>query len=284
MKKNFFALSKLSIITVTLSALIFSTNVALAQQAPVLVINYDFGDKEASFNPNPGASSTSFLPKVTASKGVKVRVRTASDGTGAINLVKSGAGFIKGAGLEVIAGTTTSKFSIYNLAIEGLVKTSFNIKIDAAAAGQWVFANGASDNSDDLFQGNSGIKETSTEVFAGLRWNLSAAEQINFYSRNGAKWAAVKGVSFVKNTDYLIEVYSNNGAEAKKYTKEGEQTLNVGTYHVWVNGKRVAGEFVSGGLEVGKSLNGFIIYGVTPKGNDTMAKAWLDNLEINGNL
>lgn len=276
--KKCFALS------IAVSALTFSANTVLAQQAAAPVINYDFGDKEASFNPNPGASSTSFLPKVVNSKATKVRVRTASDGTGAFNLVKSGAGFIKGAGLEVVAGTTTSKFSIYNLTVESVVKTSFNIKIDAATAGQWVFANGASENSDDLFQGNGGIKETSTEVFAGLRWNLSAADQINFYSRNGAKWTAVKGVSFVKNTDYLVELYSNNSADTKKYTKEGEQTLNAGTYHVWVNGKRVAGEFVSGGLEAGKSLNGFIIYGVTPKGNDTMAKAWLDNLDINGNL
>lgn len=266
------------------SALTFSANMSLAQQGTATVISYDFGDKEASFNPNPGASSTSFLPKVTNSKATKVRVRTASDGTGAFNLVKNGAGFIKGAGLEVVAGTTTSKFSIYNLTVENIVKTSFNIKIDASNAGQWVFANGASENSDDLFQGNGGIKETSTEIFAGLRWNLSAADQINFYSRNGAKWASVKGVSFVKNTDYLIEVYSNNSTEAKKYTKEGEQTLNAGTYQVWLNGKRIVGEFVTGGLETGKNLNGFIIYGVTPKGNDVMAKAWLDNLEINGNL
>lgn len=277
-------MKKFLVLTVTFSALAFSTHIALAQQVQAPLINYDFGDKEASFNPNPGASSTSFLPKIALSKAIKVRVRTASDGTGAFNLVKSGASFIKGAGLEVVAGTTTSKFSIYNLTVENVVKTSFNIKIDAATAGQWVFANGASENSDDLFQGNGGIKETSTEIFAGLRWNLSAAEQINFYSRSGAKWASVKGVSFVKNTDYLIEVYSNNSAEAKKYTKDGEQTLNAGTYQVWVNGKRVAGEFVSGGLEAGKNLNGFIIYGSTPKGNETMAKAWLDNLEINGNL
>ena len=272
MMKKLFAVT---ILTISINA------VSLAQ-API--INYDFGEKEASFNPNPGASSTSFLPKLNAVKGAKVRVRTASDGTGAFNLVKTGASFIKGAGLEVVAGTTTSKFSIYNLVAESVIKTSFNIKIDAAAAGQWVFANGASENSDDLFQGNGGIKETSTEIFAGLRWNLSAADQINFYSRNGAKWTSVKGVSFLKNTDYAIEVYSNNSAEVKKYAKEGEQTLNAGTYHIWVNGKRVAGEFVSGGLEPGKSLNGFIIYGVTPKGNDTMAKAWLDNLEINPNL
>lgn len=264
-------------------AILFSANSVQAQQS-VPVINYDFGDKEASFSPNPGASSTSFLPKVANIKAAKVRVRTASDGTGAFNLVKSGADFLKGAGLEVVAGTTTSKFSIYNLPTEGITKTSFNIKMDAANAGQWVFANGTSENSDDLFQGNSGIRETSTEIFAGLRWNLSAANEVNFYYRNGTKWSTVKGASFTKNTDYLIEVYSNNGAEAKKYNKEGEQTLNVGTYHVWINGKRIPAEFVSAGLETGKNLNGFIIYGVTPKGNDTMAKAWLDNLEINPNL
>lgn len=276
-------MKKLLVLATALSTMALSALTHTAwSQAPV--INYDFGDKEATFNPNPGASSTSFLPKIILNKAIKVRVRTASDGTGAFNLVKSGAGFIKGAGLEVVAGTSTSKFSIYNLNLEGVVKTSFNLKIDAANAGQWVFANGASDNSDDLFQGNGGIKETSTEIFAGLRWNLSAANEINFYIRNGAKWASVKAASFLKNTDYLIEVYSNNGAEAKKYAKEGEQTLNAGTYHIWVNGKRLAGEFTSGGLEPSKNLNGFVFYGVTPKGNDIMAKAWIDNLEINGNL
>lgn len=276
-------MKKLLVLATALSTMALSALTHTAwSQAPV--INYDFGDKEATFNPNPGASSTSFLPKIILNKAIKVRVRTASDGTGAFKLVKSGAGFIKGAGLEVVAGTSTSKFSIYNLNLEGVVKTSFNLKIDAANAGQWVFANGASDNSDDLFQGNGGIKETSTEIFAGLRWNLSAANEINFYIRNGAKWASVKAASFLKNTDYLIEVYSNNGAEAKKYTKEGEQTLNAGTYHIWVNGKHLAGEFTSGGLEPSKNLNGFVFYGVTPKGNDIMAKAWIDNLEINGNL
>lgn len=276
-------MKKLLVLTTALSALTFSTITFSARsQAPV--INYDFGDKEATFNPNPGASSTSFLPKIALNKAIKVRIRTASDGTGAFNLVKNGASFIKGAGLEIVAGTSTSKFSIYNLNLEGIVKTSFNLKIDEAVAGQWVFANGASDNSDDLFQGNGGIKETSTEIFTGLRWNLSAANAINFYTRTGAKWTSVKGASFLKNIDYLIEVYSNNGAEAKKYTKEGEQTLNAGTYHIWVNGKRLAGEFTSGGLEPSKGLNGFVFYGVTPKGNDTMAKAWMDNLEINGNL
>lgn len=271
MKKLFAA----AILTCSISAVSFA-------QAPI--INYDFGDKEASFAPNPGVSSTSFLPKVASNKAVKVRVRTSSDGSGAVNLVKTGADFIKGAGLEIVAGLTTSKFSMYNLAFENVTKTSFNIKIGAANAGQWIFANGVAENSDDLFQGNGGIKETSTEIFAGLRWNLSAADQINFYTRDGGKWVSNKAVSFLKNTEYLIEVFSNNSTETKKYDKDGEQTLNAGGYHVWVNGKRIMGQFTTAGLAQGKNLSGFIIYGVTPKGNEAMAKAWLDNLEISGNL
>ncbi|MFD1631759.1 hypothetical protein [Pseudopedobacter beijingensis] len=248
------------------------------------LIKYDFGDKEASFNPNPGASSISFLPKVTENKAIKARVRTASDGSGAFNLVKKGADFIKESALEIVAGTTTSKFSLYNLNTGAVNKTSFNFKIDKAGTGQWVFANGVSANSDDIFQGNSGVKETSTEIFVGLRLNVSEANELNFYTRNGNKWSMVKGVGLLKGTDYLIEIYSNNSTEEKKYSKESEQILPVGTYHVWINGKRIAEQFVTGGLTAGNSLSGFLVYGVTPKGNDTMSKAWLDNLEINSNL
>lgn len=272
MMKKFFAVATLT----------FSMGMLSFAQNPV--INYDFGDKEASFNPNPGASSTSFLPKITLNKAIRVRVRTASDGSGAFHLVKKGADFIKGAGLEVVAGTSTSKFSIYNLPVQNVEKISFNVKFDDATVGQWVFANGLSGNSDDVFQGNSSVKETSTEVFAGLRWTLSATDEINLYTRNGVKWSTVKGVSFAKNAEYLIEIYSNNSTEAKKYTKDGEQTLSVGTYHVWINGKRIIKDFTSAGLEADKNLNGFVLYGVMPKGSESMVKAWFDNLEINGNL
>lgn len=241
---------------------------------------YDFGEKEASFNPNPGTSSTTFLPRSSTNKSLRARVRTSSDGTGEFNLVKKGANFIKGAGLEIVAGNTTSKFSLYNAGAVAVAKTSFNIKFDDSSAGQWVFANGVSGNSDDLFQGNSGVKETSNEVFAGLRWNLSPANEMNFYTRNGMKWANVKSFQFLKNTEYLIEVYSNNSAEEKKYTKEGEHSLKAATYHVWVNGKRIPADFVTGGLDAGKSLNALLFYGVKAKGSEDVAKAWVDNIEI----
>lgn len=50
-------MKKLLALTIALSTFTFSA----WSQAPV--INYDFGDKEAAFNPNPGASSTSFCLK-----------------------------------------------------------------------------------------------------------------------------------------------------------------------------------------------------------------------------
>lgn len=261
--------------------IVSASNFAFAQSTS---IKFDFGDKEASFNPNPGASSTSFFPKIATNKSLKSRVRTSSDGTGEFNLTKKGADFIKGVGLEIIAGTTTSKFSLYNTNVSPVAKTSFNVKFDDSAAGQWVFANGIAENSDDLFQGNGGLKETSTEVFVGLRWSLTPANEINFHTRNGVKWSAVKTFQFAKNTEYLIEVYSNNSADAKKYARDGENTLNAGTYNVWVNGKKISGEFVTGGLEQGKNLSGLSIYGVMPKGSEGYAKAWLDNLEITDGL
>ncbi len=247
-------------------------------------LKYDFGDREASFNPNPGTSSTTFLPRSATNKSLRARVRTSSDGTGGFNLVKKGADFIKGAALEILAGSSTSKFSLYNVGNAAVAKTSFNIKFDDSRAGQWVFANGLSENSDDLFQGNSGIKETSSEVFAGLRWNLSPANEMNFYTRSGLKWTSVKSFQFLKNTEYLIEVFSNNSDEEVKYAKEGENTLKAGTYHVWVNGKKVPFDFVSGGLESGKHLNGLLVYGVKAKGSEDVAKVWVDNIEINETL
>jgi hypothetical protein len=263
---------------------LFILAAAFSVRAQSNKIVYDFGDKEASFNPNPGASSTTFLPKSTSAKSLRARVRTSSDGTGEFNLVKKGADFIKGAGLEIVAGSSTSKFSLYNAGSFAVAKTSFNIKFDDSAAGQWVFANGVSENSDDLFQGNSGIRETSNEVFVGLRWNLSPANEMNFYTRNGLKWAAVKSFQFSKNTTYLIEIYSNNAAGEKKYLKDGENSLKPGTYHVWVNGKKTPVDFVSGGLDAGKALNALLVYGVKAKGTEDTAKAWIDNFEIGEGL
>jgi len=263
---------------------LFILATAVSAQAQSNKIVYDFGDKEASFSPNPGASSTTFLPKSNSAKSLRARVRTSSDGTGEFNLVKKGADFIKGVGLEIIAGSSTSKFSLYNTGSFSVAKTSFNVQFDDSAAGQWVFANGVSQNSDDLFQGNSGIRETSNEVFAGLRWNLSPANEMNFYTRNGLKWANVKSFQFLKNTAYLIEIYSNNSAEERKYSKDGDYSLKPGIYHVWVNGKKISVDFVSGGLEVGKALNALLVYGVKVKGIEETAKAWVDNIEISEGL
>lgn len=243
---------------------------------------YDFGESETSFNPNPGASSTRFLPKpaVNAKKSLRqiARVRTSSDGTGEFHLVKDGASFIKGAGLEIIAGTTSSKFSLYNIDAGAVSKTEFDIRFDNSSAGQWIFANGNARDTDDIFQGNAAIKETNTEIFAGLRWVLTEANELKFYTRDKEKWKMVKAHPFTKNGEYRIEIISNNGTSSKTYKQEDGETINAGTFHIWVNGKKIANEFSNGGLEPEGNLSALILYGVTPKGTDKMAKAWVDNL------
>jgi hypothetical protein len=248
---------------------------------------YDFGDAETSFNPNPGASSKKFGPKAAINLDKTkqtVRVRNASDGSGELNIIKKGPAFFKGAGLEMLAGTTTSKFAIYDIQGTSVFKNSFNIKFDASTAGQWIYANGNSVNEEDAFRGNSTIKETNTEIFAGFRWQMTEGEDIAFAYRNGPKWSTVKGQSFVKEIEYAIDVYSNNSKEDKTYNKEGTQTIKAGTYQVWVNGKKVAMDFPNPGLESGKAINAFIIYGYKPKDSDAKPYAWVDNIEYADNL
>ncbi len=247
---------------------------------------YDFGEEEAVFNPNPGSASTNFLPKAipNVSKSLKqvARVRTGSDGTGEFNLVKTGADFIKGAGLEIVAGISCSKFSIYNIEGTALSSMSFQIKFDSSTIGQWVFANGNSEAKEDAFQGHQNIKETNTEIFAGLRWSLSDANEIKFYNRVENKWETVKGVSFLKNTDYTIEVFSNNTATNQTYKKEGENTINANTYEVWVNGKKAITSI--GGSVSKATINALLILGYKPKETEVKPKVWVDNLTYTDHL
>ena len=178
-----------------------ATTSLMAQTNP---FNYDFGEAVSSFARNPGASSTKFLPKIIgSSKSIKpvVRIRTASDGSGEFNLVKDGAGFIKGAGLQVIAGTTTSKLSMYDLEFKTIIKTSFDLKFDDSKSGQWIFSNGNSASEEDAFQGNSSVKDTNVELFSGLRWVLTDANELSFYVREDVKWVKVKSHPFVKNQE-----------------------------------------------------------------------------------
>lgn len=262
--------------------LIFSLLVVLSgvANAQTQSWKYDFGETETLFNLKPGASSTNFLPKpdLNTSKSLKqvARIRTGSDGTGEFNLVKTGADFIKGAGLEIVAGISSSKFSIYNIEGTALSSMSFQIKFDGSTASNWIFVNGNSTNKEDAFQGNSNIKETNTEIFAGLRWSLSDANEIKFYRRVENKWAGVKGVSFLKNTNYTIEIFSNNSATDQAYKKEGENDLKASTYEVWVNGKKAITSV--GGSVSGATINAFTILGYKPKETEAKPKLWLDNL------
>ncbi len=247
---------------------------------------YDFGESESIFNPNPGASSKKFGPKpaVNPDKSKQtVRVRNASDGSGELSITKKGATFFKGAGLEMLAGTTTSKFAIYDIQGSPVFKNSFNIKFDGAFTGQWIYANGNSSDEEDTFRGNSTIKEISTDVFAGFRWQMTEAE-IAFSYRNGTKWNIIKGTTFSKNAEYALDIYSNNSKEDKTYIKDGNQTIKAGTYQIWINGKKLATDFQNPILEAGKALNAFIIYGYKPKDSDSKPYAWIDNIEYSDNL
>lgn len=271
-----------NLLTLMLIALAFEV------QGQEQIWKYDFGTETASFAPNPGASSTKFMPKPNANsvKSLKqvVRIRTASDGTGAINLVNSGASFIQGSGMEMLAGTSTSKFAIYGIAGTQVSKTAFDIKFDGSNNVQWFFVNGNSEDKEDVFQGNSNIKEDNTEIFAGCRWYLNESNEIKFYQRIGTKWLQLKNAGFQKNSEYHIEVFSNNSDEAKTYEKDGNHTLPPHTYDLWSNGKLVIINSASGGVLSKSNINALLIFGYRPKEVTDQPKIWVDNLVYSNNL
>lgn len=263
-------------------------SVTFTSQAQNQTWKYDFGESTSIFNPNPGTSSKKFLPKPEANlnKSMKqiVRIRTAGDGTGALSLVKTGANFFKGAGLEILAGTSTSKFAIYKIEGTSVFKNSFNLKFDSSKDVQWIYANGNSSDEDDVFEGNSNLKETSSEVFAGLRWQLTSNNEIALAYRNGSKWSTIKNITFNKDAEYTIDVYSNNSSEDKAYTKDGNQTIKAGTSQLWINGKKLEMELPTAGLVSGKVLDAFIILGYKSKSSNEEPKVWIDNVEYSNNL
>lgn len=258
-----------------------ASTATFAQTSPFV---YDFGDATGSFAPNPGESSKKFMPKIIgSSKSIKpvVRIRTASDGTGAFTFVNKGASFIKGSGVEILGGTSTSKLGMYDLEMKTITKTSIDIKFDASNSGQWIIGNGNSNNEDDVFQGNSSVKDQTDEFFSAYRWVLSEENELKFYVRVASKWEREKEHPFVKNQEYRLDIYSNNSATEQVCM---DQKLPAGTYMLMVNGKKVGGINKSGGIAVNKNLNAFIVLGYIPKESNDKLKAWVDNLTISETL
>ncbi|TZF82097.1 T9SS type A sorting domain-containing protein [Pedobacter sp. BS3] len=236
------------------------------------------GDASPAFLPAPGANPTSSTPQTA-------RVRLASDGTSKFEFVNSGVTLGSGSRLLITGGTSTSKFSIYN--IEGTLSgsVSFKVRFKPTTSGQWIFAYGKNNGVNNTYSGNAALPTTENEVFAGLRWVPQSDGSIKFYTRaDGSTWSTNNKFTFEADVDYAIEVLCNNSSSSVNYTKNSTSyTIAANAYHVWVNGTQVEAstgnyDFAHGGLAGNTLLTDFLFYGVYSSSASTIfPQAYVDD-------
>ncbi len=237
-------------------SLLLSASFAQAQWANNVAYTYSFGTDAATYVPTPAGNGTkvaesttsvkTFLPQPT-SGGVRIVVSvdaTKSEPGGGIILNGDNTLSVKQPG---VAGLT--KFSAYNMngaTDVAKVELDVNFNTDLVANNYQL---GIGNNKNTLFYSVSSIYRGSTEIFSALRWTFSAGNSVAFAYRKGSNasvttYTDINSSTFVKGTTYKLEVYCNNSSSAANYM-EGitPVTLPSNTFHIWVDGVQVGGDF-----------------------------------------
>lgn len=229
---------------------------------------YNFDNLTADASHTSGESTT-FLPLPSLNGGT-ARVRIGSTG-GAFNLTNPGTTLGSNYELNGIAPTSTSvnKFSIQSHTGAKFLKTSFRMRLDGGVSGIWYFFQGTG----ATYTNNSGF--AGAHVFTGLRFVFGANQSITTSRRNVGAWTALNPI-ISQATDYLIEIYSNNSTLAATYTKNGNQTLAISTWDLWVNGVLVGDDLSKGELPIDTNIDSFTFYGESSTSN--VANIYLDDI------
>jgi hypothetical protein len=190
------------------------------------------------------------------------RVRT---GTNPGSFVLSNPGLVAlGTDTELAFTSNTSsispsKFSIYDYIAGNAAVLKFKVAFNAGTNGVYTcwIGDGAT------FADNSAM--ANTQVFAGLRWTLGAANAVTYTVAGSSGAFAATGLTnstglFVQSTTtvYSVEIYANNAASSANYLRGASaQTLAAGTWDLWVDGVLVGNDLPKAGLGAGANMDSF---------------------------
>lgn len=273
----------------------------LFAQTPT-VWEYNFGTQAATFDIGGATYSTSKTAKSGAItnatdgenlpapySGQTARISVGSNSSGGYALVTSGSNFPGGGGGARLSMTASNagqvnKFSVYNIGNGSTTRPatnqfslSFNVKFVSGSAGtyQLVLGNGTT-----IPTGGSNVSDTN-RVMSVLRWALKASPtKYTFSYREGvtqdsetATSTTVSSANFLTGGEYNIQVFCNNSADTKSYTKFGTSyDVAPYKYHVWVGIDRLligtVADFNSGGLAPGTPINFFGFFGNSNSSGD----------------
>ena len=263
-------------------SLLFSASLAQAQWANNFAWTYSFGTDNAvtTFNTVGTNSSSSptkdgFLPPPpSGTTSVYLNTNAANGGFTLNNdntlteKMPTGS-FIRYATHSILDATDVVKASI---------SAKFSDAVATAEAGTYLYAIGRNNGTGagTLFNpvGNSSVNRASDEIFTALRFTpapAADATSVKLEYRKGASlgsasittFTEIPGAGLVKGTEYLIEIFSNNSGSDKTYDHgSGAETLVNNTFHLWINGARVGGEFARS-IEISDNTNNLEMPGAT---------------------
>lgn len=213
----------------------------------------DFGTGTGTFT---NGESTSFLPTPAAAGGT-ARVRVGSGG-GGFALVNTGVG---SSTLVATASATTSvnKFSIYGFSGTGLATLETDLTFSGAESGNW-----------SLFLGNGsrfsdGNNYSTSEVFAGLRWNFTPGGELTTTRlSSSSNWLTTNVPSMTQDTTYRLKIYANNTAMPVEHAG---LTLAPRSWDVLVDGVLVSSGLAKAGLADDVVIDSFMFNGMESAGN-----------------
>ncbi len=220
--------------------------------------SYTFGNQTGTFVNTVGTTGVSSLSNSTNNgflpvpNGANTGVYIRSSGNAVFTLDGN-----HNLSLNTSTAGTLSRYSVNNISVASSVaKFSFNIDFSSAGqadVGNYIFAVG--NNKGKLFVPSyaGSVYRASDEVFTALRFtpNTSATSStIDFSYRLGSDatstttYSLINNTTFSKGGKYYIELYCNNSGSLQTY-KESQTTYTLpnNSYHVWVNGLKIGGDY-----------------------------------------
>lgn len=207
--------------------------------------------------------------------------------------------------------TSTSKFSILNIAGTSVMSIGFKMKFQAGTTADYRFVvgrdastfNWTTASGGTQFSNNINFNDVNAQpAILMMHWNLSGGtyklsvrEKLTVNTPtvvSGFKTldpALNPNVSFVNGGEYYVQIYANNSAAPATYDKTDAATEITTTYsiapqssHIWVNGIRLLYDTnnydffdVGNNLTAGAALNAFVFLGYNATNND--AQVYFDD-------
>lgn len=237
---------------------------------------YTFGTQTGTFSNTVGTTGVSSLSNSTnngflpVSAGANTGVYIRSSGNmlfeldGKHNLI-----------MNTSTAGTLSRYSVNDIQVASAVgRFSFNIdfnKPNLADAGNYIFAVGNNKGKLFLPTHSGSVYRASDELFTALRFtpntsatsnNIDLAYRVGSDASTTTTYSSISIPTFFKGGKYYVEVYCNNSGSSQTYKESNNSyTLPNNTFHIWVNGVKVGGDYPrsievngSAGLSSGTSI------------------------------